>query len=694
MHYINLKVVVACFCMIQLFSNVGAQADTDRSLSSTDQLVTVSLVPDGTLVGDQPSSLFSSVGSDESSIQDVKLPIAIACQRWARHTNINFTFVEDAGVPLGSRGLNQKDSRFGDIRIAAIPMPLDVRGVAFSRENIIAGTWSGDIILNSEYPFNDQTLLEVVIHELGHSLGFEHVEGVPSVLNTPNALVELTEYDKALVQDRFGVRNLDTYDAGESNGNIDGASDLKTHSSDLGELPALAFGDLPDANDVDYYEFRPEPELGGLVTFQLRINGNSLVSANLTLVDENNDFMARVSSAGLAEGIGQLSIPVDQLPDKTYVRVQSEEGEFATGSYAVVAFYESRLDIEPGLLESASSWNNSYLDQNDARELFREGSADFHFHDDLHTNDTLLTATLLDPVGEVNDLEIYRVDASISDNVDRDFYLFDVAGGDAGLPTTIRVHSRDEGMLIPSVDLMNAQGESIDHEIVANGNGQLLIKVSALAEGSYAIAVSHGAVSTQKFKTGNYTLEIRFDQYLPSLTQFAGGQFGRNQYEYHAIRIARSQMFHFGLYAISGKHEPETVVYATVFDEQGNQVYQVATRPGEFRSSQSILLPPGSYVVRVEVASRRLAKATLYPMVYRFEGIPDTDSEGPGLIDSTESPFPMCEDHPDMYCYPEAETDNPFIWVDGLPPDLVAPAAPPAPYKNIDRLYWPLGVLS
>ena len=54
----------------------------------------------------------------------------------------------DDGSPLGAPGLVQGDTRFGDIRIAAAPLP--GTSIAVGSPYLLSGsTWSGDIVLNS-----------------------------------------------------------------------------------------------------------------------------------------------------------------------------------------------------------------------------------------------------------------------------------------------------------------------------------------------------------------------------------------------------------------------------------------------------------------------------------------------------------------------------------------------------------------
>src|SRR5437764_739929 len=85
------------------------------------QQLTLSFVPDHTLVDNQPSSLFQMLRSAYPSPADWQLQVEEAFQTWAQWANINIGVVADDGEPLGTSGAIQGDPRFGDIRIAAQP---------------------------------------------------------------------------------------------------------------------------------------------------------------------------------------------------------------------------------------------------------------------------------------------------------------------------------------------------------------------------------------------------------------------------------------------------------------------------------------------------------------------------------------------------------------------------------------------
>src|SRR5689334_11835405 len=83
--------------------------------------LTLSFVPDGTRVGDLQSNLFSSLNATGTTAA-WQQAILRAFQAWAATTNVNVGVVADGGQPLGTTGIVQGDAKFGDIRVAGVPL--------------------------------------------------------------------------------------------------------------------------------------------------------------------------------------------------------------------------------------------------------------------------------------------------------------------------------------------------------------------------------------------------------------------------------------------------------------------------------------------------------------------------------------------------------------------------------------------
>ena len=151
--------------------------------------ITLSFAPDGTQIGGQASDLFQTLDSVEPAAA-WQQTILQAVQAWTAEANINVGVVTDRGEPFGTPGSFQGDPRFGDIRIGADVMGLDSSALGFSPDPYEAGTWGGDIVLNSAVIANVPTsdLYAIVLHELGHSFGFPDNNDSNSVMSMSGQL--------------------------------------------------------------------------------------------------------------------------------------------------------------------------------------------------------------------------------------------------------------------------------------------------------------------------------------------------------------------------------------------------------------------------------------------------------------------------------------------------------------------------
>src|SRR5262245_22481998 len=83
------------------------------------ELVTISFVPDGTVLGSNAngfitSNLFSTFTSRFGSTAAWQNQILKAAQAWAQQTNLNFAVVPDDGADIGAGDSQQGDPHRGD----------------------------------------------------------------------------------------------------------------------------------------------------------------------------------------------------------------------------------------------------------------------------------------------------------------------------------------------------------------------------------------------------------------------------------------------------------------------------------------------------------------------------------------------------------------------------------------------------
>src|SRR5262249_25489781 len=84
--------------------------------------LTLSFAPDGTVVGDQASTLFSPLNAIAPTAAWQR-EVLRAFQTWAVQANINIGLVADGGQAFGAAGLPQGDAHFGDVRVAGTAQP-------------------------------------------------------------------------------------------------------------------------------------------------------------------------------------------------------------------------------------------------------------------------------------------------------------------------------------------------------------------------------------------------------------------------------------------------------------------------------------------------------------------------------------------------------------------------------------------
>ncbi len=168
--------------------------------------LTISFASDGTEVAGQASSLFAELGTLQTRTwQDA---VVRAFQTWAQYASTNVEVVADSGDPFGVAGPTQGDLRFGDVRIAAVPLSSDVIAMSVPLDEVISGTWAGDVLINSNAHFaNVDELFSVMLHEAGHVFGLEHSDdpASPMFLHGVSQAVVPTARDVADVRQAHGT---------------------------------------------------------------------------------------------------------------------------------------------------------------------------------------------------------------------------------------------------------------------------------------------------------------------------------------------------------------------------------------------------------------------------------------------------------------------------------------------------------
>jgi hypothetical protein len=321
------------------------------------QLVTISFVPDGTVLaqgsgGYITSNLFATL----DGIPGITSPaqwqniILKAAQSWAAQTNINFAVVPDNGAPEGSGGYQQGASTFGDIRIGGYNFGSSCNWLASTYYPPSANNYSiaGDVAFNTGYNFNigsTYDLFTVAEHEIGHALGLACSGTTGSVMyGTYSGVVAgLSSDDIAGIRSIYSGGSARSGDgAGNSFSNAQNITSAINPTSLTAVVNNLTISstvnnqDTVGSADVDFFKFTAPAGCAGTMTITVQSAGLSLLSPLMTVYAAN-----QTTVLGTVSGKGQygttLTLTLSVTAGATYfVKVQgADTSVFSTGAYAL-----------------------------------------------------------------------------------------------------------------------------------------------------------------------------------------------------------------------------------------------------------------------------------------------------------------------------------------------------------------------
>lgn len=129
---------------------------------------------DGVSVGDFHSNLHTLLGK-LGPVQTWKSAFSDAMSAWMAPLQFAAHEVQDSNAPFGSSDSAPKEVRYGDVRIAAVPLSSNVLAQAVPLTHMTQGEWAGNILLNANAQWNDlHQVFSVTLHEFGHVLGLGH----------------------------------------------------------------------------------------------------------------------------------------------------------------------------------------------------------------------------------------------------------------------------------------------------------------------------------------------------------------------------------------------------------------------------------------------------------------------------------------------------------------------------------------
>jgi hypothetical protein len=624
--------------------------------------LTLSFVPDGTVVGNSTSKFFATAGTQAMAWE---LEILRAFQTWTIQSHVNIGLVSEqltggVGYPLGTPGQLEGDPRFGDIRIAFVPggtglTSSEATAVPF---DITAGRWSGDVIFNSSdmfaiNPAHGSGLLStpiydlysVALHEVGHALGVAGNTTDPS-----SAMFEfyndirtgLNNADIAAIQNLYGPPPAAGSQEDHGNHSLpsaldfsaEGLAEFNAHANNPGTTPnegsltpLTIESSLLTPGDVDYVKYTNSD---ANFTVSLKTTGISLVDAKLTVLDANGNIVQSVVAPDPMHG--DLSITINATPGVYYFKVERDRDDiprvFNIGNY--------RLAVT-----TASNPSPQTLDQ-----YFTTNPPAEH--------ETLQNAlALLGAATQTNDRFDFIHYGNIDEATDMDYYQFQ-SPNSGGTPQsmTVMVWGRDAtNPLWPAVTVYSdALGTVVPATVQQNSNGTEIVQISnAVSNATYYVSVK---ANTSGSATGRYSLGIDFStRSHEASTTFAGGptstvstvsapgQVGSANVAKWHVNVPANTIFHLDISATStGTATAETSIRVFLFDRSsGNKAFDSGKVVAGQTVSANVFLAGGDY--ELIVVGGAINHSSAQPAIsYTIQAKGLTDAIDPQLIDPSQPP--------------------------------------------------------
>jgi hypothetical protein len=251
----------------------------------------------------------------------------------------------------------------------------DVVAFAVPHNDVISGTWGGDILLNSNVVFSSvDQVFRVALHEMGHVLGLGESTDPTSVMfdqGLPKVTAPSSSDIAALerLYGMFGGEREDQLEGETSDDNLASAIPLQVSPGFLNAIQFDVDGSISQPSDVDYYRLNPQ----NVVLSDLEVLTVHLETVSAKGLMPHVDILSAagkvVESKILSNGNGELVVQTDEIvPGQSYlVRVRPEEpsGNYSTGDYHLSARFGSQVTastrLAGGLLNAAAPHNISTL---------------------------------------------------------------------------------------------------------------------------------------------------------------------------------------------------------------------------------------------------------------------------------------------------------------------------------------------
>lgn len=579
-----------------------------------------------------------------------------AFQTWAVQANINVGLVPDRGDDFGAIGLTSNDPRFGELRIGAFPQG----GVLASAAPFqpIAGTWSGDVLLNTQTNYflgdwnsgaaievpsgSDQgpaiELFSVLLHEAGNALGIPDNAIPGAVMNGvyqgPNGRLKTS--DIQAIRNLYGARQ-DIFES-TRNDSRSTATRIVNPTGYRGREPLSVNGSLNRMNDVDFYRITPLANQEK-VNIRLWAAGISLLKAKLEVFDRYGNKIGDVKADDIFNN--NLELEIGSLEDPKhrvlFVRVaRNADDVFAIGDYRLEIDYRP-YDQQPSIIPPSHD-----ADENDDdSELPWFAPLDEIFHQaglvdsEAGANDTLSqSSSLQSPPGFLANTR-FEVTSAISSASDRDLWRFRSPAHDSPL-LSLSISPLGYDAMELEVVLLNATGDRVASDIVRKPDGTIsLTTYNPIPDSDYLLFVR--ATNGSPSQSGNYFVTVDFatNQSDTSLVALYGVVTSDSE-QFSQLNVRRTQLFRIDLQALAGSVDAAAQV--SVYDQRSGELIKTIAANAGTVESEFVWLSGGNYIVQVSGFSRipGLDMATEYRVW--INGL--SDDQGPNPLRPDEPYIP------------------------------------------------------